>query len=179
MIQPEDNRTIPLPLGTVTEKRGRGRPRKEGALTNAQRQAAYRVRHKTDAKTVTVTKNIPAAADGYDELVIEADRLREELAAARAEALRLQSELQNAREVLRRPVGHKWSYRQVTAAAEAAIRRYAVSASQYPAVERLTFGNWAYGAVGVWSELTMGWMADGDRARLEGLFDSLVTDNEK
>ena len=85
MVQPEDNRTIPLRLPSVTEKRGRGRPRKENALSNAQRQAAFRARHKGQEKPVTVTKNV---ADAYDDLVIENDRLREELAAAQA-ALRL------------------------------------------------------------------------------------------
>ncbi|WP_063533139.1 hypothetical protein [Burkholderia sp. MSMB1589WGS] len=84
MIQPEDTKTIPLPLAPVTENRGRGRPRKEGgALTNAQRQAAYRARRKASGNPVTVTKNIPPAADGYDELVMENERLREELAQLR------------------------------------------------------------------------------------------------
>ncbi|ARK49169.1 hypothetical protein [Burkholderia pseudomallei] len=84
MIQQEDTKTIPLPLDPVTEKRGRGRPRKQGgAMTNAQRQAAYRARNKAIGNPVTVTKNIPAAADGYDELVLENDRLREELAQVR------------------------------------------------------------------------------------------------
>jgi len=46
MVQPEDNKTLPLPL--VTEKRGRGRPRKTDALSNAQRQAAFRTRHLKD-----------------------------------------------------------------------------------------------------------------------------------
>ncbi|KGC58827.1 hypothetical protein [Burkholderia pseudomallei] len=78
MIRPEDTKTIPLPPSPVTKKRGR--PRKEGgALTNAQRQAAYRARRKASGNPVTVTKNIPAAADGYDELVMENERLREEL----------------------------------------------------------------------------------------------------
>ena len=80
MAQPEDNGTIPLRLPSVTEKRGRGRPRKENALSNAQRQAAFRARHKGQAKPVTVTKNV---ADAYDDLVIENERLREELARLR------------------------------------------------------------------------------------------------
>ncbi len=88
MVQPEDNRTILLPLPSVTEKRGRGRPRKDNALSNAQRQAAFRSRHKGQAKTVTVTTNVSSIADGYDDLVLGNDRLREELAAAQA-ALRL------------------------------------------------------------------------------------------
>src|SRR5579863_496077 len=80
MTQPEDNGTISLRLPSVTEKRGRGRPRKENALSNAQRQAAFRARHKGQAKFVTVTKNV---ADAYDDLVIENERLREELAQLR------------------------------------------------------------------------------------------------
>ncbi|WP_082721125.1 hypothetical protein [Burkholderia sp. ABCPW 14] len=84
MIQPEDTKTIPLPLSAVTEKRGRGRPRKEGgAMTNAERQAAHRARRQAAGKPVTVTKNIPAAADGYDELVMANEQLREELRQAR------------------------------------------------------------------------------------------------
>ena len=70
------DKNIPLP---VTEKRGRGRPRKPDAMTNAQRQAAFRARHKTDEKPVTVTKN------EYDALTLECVRLREELAQARRE----------------------------------------------------------------------------------------------
>jgi hypothetical protein len=61
----------------VPEKRGRGRPRKPGALTNAQRQAAFRARHKTAEESVTVTKK------KHEELVLECERLREELAQAR------------------------------------------------------------------------------------------------
>ncbi|KVK84204.1 hypothetical protein WJ47_13570 [Burkholderia ubonensis] len=84
MIQSEDTKTLPLALEVVTEKRGRGRPRKDGgAMTNAQRQAAFRARRKAADKPVTVTKKIPAAADGYDELVMENERLREELAQSR------------------------------------------------------------------------------------------------
>ncbi|MDN7676554.1 hypothetical protein QZM22_29755 [Burkholderia oklahomensis] len=84
MIHPEDTKTIPLLLPSVTEKRGRGRPRKEGgALTNAQRQAAYRERRKASGNPVTVTKNMPSVADAYDELVMENERLREELAQLR------------------------------------------------------------------------------------------------
>jgi hypothetical protein len=63
----------------VTEKRGRGRPRKPEALTNAQRQAAFRARHKEAGKPVTVTRN------EYNALALECERLREELAKARRE----------------------------------------------------------------------------------------------
>ena len=68
---------IPLQADSVTEKRRRGRPRKPGALTNAQRQAAFRERNKAAGKPVTVTKN------EHDELVRECERLREELAKTR------------------------------------------------------------------------------------------------
>ncbi|MPW23693.1 hypothetical protein GCT13_45105 [Paraburkholderia sp. CNPSo 3157] len=45
-------------------------------MTNAQRQAAFRTRHKAAGKPVTVTKK------EHDELVLECERLREELAQA-------------------------------------------------------------------------------------------------
>jgi hypothetical protein len=61
----------------VPDKRGRGRPRKPDAMTNAQRQAAFRARHQTAGESVTVTKK------EHDELVLECERLREELAQAR------------------------------------------------------------------------------------------------
>ena len=46
-----DNKTGELEVGEV--KRGRGRPRKADAMTNAERQAAYRARHRAP-NTVTV-----------------------------------------------------------------------------------------------------------------------------
>jgi len=93
MVQIEDTKTLPLPLEVVTEKRGPGRPRKEVTLTGAQRQAAYRARHGKSSHSVTVTKNIPFASDGYDELVVEGDRLRHELRCARDEINRLKIEV--------------------------------------------------------------------------------------
>jgi len=69
----------------VMVKRGRGRPRKEGALTNAQRQAAYRARRR---ESVTVTKNVPVSrlvvdqVDAYDECRLEVEQLRAQLAEA-------------------------------------------------------------------------------------------------
>lgn len=87
MIQPEDKKTMTLP--GIPEKRGRGRPRKEGAMTNAERQAAFRARRKAQGIPVTVTRK-PVVVDGYDELVLENERLREELGEVRraAEAAR-------------------------------------------------------------------------------------------
>ncbi|MFJ4290337.1 hypothetical protein ACIP1U_11180 [Cupriavidus sp. NPDC089707] len=78
-----DNRTGEL---DVEVKRGRGRPRKPDAMTNAQRQAAYRARHR---QSVTVTKNVPASlelAEGeISQLIAESAELRAELDATKAE----------------------------------------------------------------------------------------------
>lgn len=71
-----ENSSVSLPDAPVTEKRGRGRPRKPDALTNAQRQAAYRARHQADKKSVTVTKK------EHDALRRECEQLREALAQA-------------------------------------------------------------------------------------------------
>ncbi|ARL36890.1 hypothetical protein [Burkholderia pseudomallei] len=68
-------------------------------MTNAQRQAAYRERRKASGNPVTVTKNIPLAADAYDELVMENERLREEIAEMRHEAEGLRGSLAAAERV--------------------------------------------------------------------------------
>lgn len=68
----------------VAVTRGRGRPKKEGALTNAERQAAFRARRR---ESVTVTKmpsRIVHQVDVYDECRLEVDALRSELAEAHA-----------------------------------------------------------------------------------------------
>ncbi|SEF11087.1 hypothetical protein SAMN02787142_7642 [Burkholderia sp. WP9] len=70
--------------GTM-EKRGRGRPRKPDALSNAERQAAWRARHGARTKSVTVTKNVPTLTETHDVLVQECEQLRGELARARRE----------------------------------------------------------------------------------------------
>ena len=67
------------------EKRGRGRPRKPDAMSNAERQAAWRARHGARAKSVTVTKNALPSIDAHDALVRECELLRDELARARHE----------------------------------------------------------------------------------------------
>ncbi|WP_177205241.1 hypothetical protein [Burkholderia sp. WP9] len=69
----------------TTEKRVRGRPRKPDALSNAERQAAWRTRHGTRTKSVTVTKNIPLPAEAPDALVRECEQLRGEPARPRRE----------------------------------------------------------------------------------------------
>lgn len=155
---------------TVTEKRGRGRPRKPDAMTNAQRQAAFRARRKAESKPVTVTKNIPAAADGYDELVLENDRLREELADLRVQLAQRTREWALLHEASRRPVGNKWSYRQLTVAAEERIRAHRAQAEGCSDnVSRSFVEGWARGVVFFWDRVTSGWQADGDHARLEAL----------
>jgi hypothetical protein len=76
-----DNVTGELP--GVEQKRGRGRPRKAHAMTNAERQAAYRARRKQQQgaadRSVTVTKKI-SEVDAYDDCQEQVDALRFELA---------------------------------------------------------------------------------------------------
>ncbi len=80
-----DNVTVDLP--GMEQRRGRGRPRKAHAMTNAERQAAYRARRKARQpvdRSVTVTKML-ADVDAYDECRLEVDQLREQLDEARRE----------------------------------------------------------------------------------------------
>jgi len=69
----------------TTEKRGRGRPRKPDAMSNAERQAAWRARQGAHTKSVTVTKNAPPPAIAHVALVRECEQLRGELEQARRE----------------------------------------------------------------------------------------------
>lgn len=148
----------------VTEKRGRGRPRKADSLTNAQRQAAFRARRKAAGESVTVTKKIPAVSDGYDELVLENDRLREELT-------RVRRELAEQRQAFREPVGKKWSYRQITALAEREIRHHVAEAAKCArgSNDWLLRSSYADGVRSFWYALTCGWQVDGDAERLDDL----------
>jgi len=89
-----DNRTGEL--GGIEVKRGRGRPRKEGALSNAQRQAAYRARRRSESVTPFVTKTprlVVDQVDAYDECRLEVDALRSELAEAHETIDELNDEL--------------------------------------------------------------------------------------
>lgn len=75
-----DNVTVDLP--GMEQKRGRGRPRKAHAMTNAERQAAFRARRKAEQpsdRSVTVTKKV-AEVDAYDDCQKQVDALRFELA---------------------------------------------------------------------------------------------------
>jgi hypothetical protein len=79
MPQPANDRI------TGKEKRGRGRPRKPDALSNAERQAVWRARHRAHKKSVTVTKNIPPPAEDHEALLRECEQLRGELTRTRRE----------------------------------------------------------------------------------------------
>ncbi len=82
-----DNVTGELP--GVEQKRGRGRPRKAHAMSNAERQAAFRARRKAqqpvDAKSVTKRMTVTemlSDVDAYDECRLEVEALRADLAEA-------------------------------------------------------------------------------------------------
>ena len=63
-------------------KRGRGRPRKPDAISNAERQAPWRTLRGARTKSVAVTENIPLSAEAHDALVRECEQLRGELVRA-------------------------------------------------------------------------------------------------
>lgn len=70
--------------GELVLPRGRGRPRKPGAMTNAERQAAYRARHRGEPVTVT-EKQLVEARERIEALGIIADDLRRKLCKAEME----------------------------------------------------------------------------------------------
>ncbi len=91
-----DNRTGELAVGEI--KRGRGRPPKPNAMSNAERQRAYRARRR--ANVVTVTKSSFARVDqidAYDECRLEVEALRAELAEAHETINELNADLVDAR----------------------------------------------------------------------------------
>lgn len=82
-------------LAGVEQKRGRGRPRKAHAMTNAERQAAFRARRKAqqlvEAKSVTKRMSVTeilSDVDAYDECRLEVDQLREQLAEVKEQLAR-------------------------------------------------------------------------------------------
>lgn len=102
-----DNVTGELP--GVEHKRGRGRPRKAHAMTNAERQAAFRARRKAqqpvEAKSVTKRMTVTemlSDVDAYDECRLEVDQLRAELAEAHETIDELTDELIPLRAVKQR-----------------------------------------------------------------------------
>lgn len=93
-----DNVTGELP--GVEQRRGRGRPRKAHAMTNAERQAAFRARRKAqqpvEAKSVTKRMTVTGMlsdVDAYDDCRFEVESLRGELADLKVRCARLQKEL--------------------------------------------------------------------------------------
>lgn len=63
-----------------------------------------------------------------------------------------------------------WNYSQITKNTENQIIAFMEDADKANDAEACKqFQNWAYGAYLAWSRLTMGWMVDGDAARLEAL----------
>lgn len=95
-----DNVTGELP--GLQQKRGRGRPPKAHALTNAERQAAFRARRKAqqpvEAKSVTKRMTVTemlSDVDAYDDCRLEVERLRDLLVESRAETKRVSETLQS------------------------------------------------------------------------------------
>lgn len=84
MIDHLDKQTQPLPLD---QKRGRGRPATGKALSNAERQRAYRERQKAQRNEKSETHEVP-----YEEVVAIAQELGERCKAAEAK-LRVELEL--------------------------------------------------------------------------------------
>lgn len=84
MIDHLDKQTQPLPL---EQKRGRGRPATGQALSNAERQRAYRERQKAQRNEKPENRKVP-----YDEVVAIAQELGERCKAAEAK-LRVELEL--------------------------------------------------------------------------------------
>lgn len=87
-----DNRTGELAVGEV--KRGRGRPRKPGALSNAERQAAYRARRRTEYVS-------PMHRPVVDpEALLDVADLEDDMAELRAELDATKAELAEAHETI-------------------------------------------------------------------------------
>lgn len=71
---------------------------------------------------------------------------------------------------LRKPVaaepGKSWSYAALTAALERELAIYEEASAKDDAAAKEHFRQCAHGAFDLWNTLTMGWQADGDKARL-------------
>ena len=106
---PTDANVIPLP-DAVTKKRARGRPRKENALSNAERQKAFRARQAAALKSVTVTKNTDGNSAEVQRLLgivreaeNEAERRKNEIALWRSRIAELEKLIQKMPARRRRP----------------------------------------------------------------------------
>jgi len=70
----------------------------------------------------------------------------------------------------------RWSYREITDSAEQTIRRQiALAAKQEDHFLRTFHISTAFGTFAAWSDLTMGWMRDGDYERLDQLVHSSLS----
>ncbi|MFJ1258833.1 hypothetical protein [Cupriavidus sp. CuC1] len=94
-----DNRIAELPVGEA--KRGRGRPPKANALSNAERQAAYRARRKS---SVTVTEN--GGVFRGEQLHQDVGGLEDAMAELRAELDATKAELAEAHETIDEMTGY-------------------------------------------------------------------------
>ena len=94
-----DNRTAELPVGEA--KRGRGRPPKANALSNAERQAAYRARRRV---SVTVTEN--AGVFRGEVMHQDVGGLEDVMAELRAELDATKAELAEAHETIDEMTGY-------------------------------------------------------------------------
>lgn len=66
--------------------------------------------------------------------------------------------------------GKSWSYKQITESAETSIRHFMALAQKQSDPDLQRFHRTAaYGALVCWEDLTMGWMKDGDRERMNAL----------
>lgn len=127
-----DNRTGELAVGEV--KRGRGRPRKPDALSNAERQAAYRARRRTEYVSPMHRAVVdPEALQDVAELEDEMAELKAELAEQRNLVAKLQRShaagLANENR-LRRQVALAEEERSKAFAANAALQAELLSARE-------------------------------------------------
>src|ERR1700693_5095687 len=90
----------PAQPDTEPVRRGRGRPRKPDAMTNAQRQAAYRLRQRAASINVTVTKNSDRAHE-METLRAELDQASAAAALHERQAAVLRKQLARAKAELR------------------------------------------------------------------------------
>lgn len=86
MIDNQDKQTQPLDLGT--EPKRRGRPAKQNALSNAERQRLYRERQKAQRNEKQESQKVP-----YEEVVSIAQELGERCKKAEARVKELEAEL--------------------------------------------------------------------------------------
>ncbi|WP_176026166.1 hypothetical protein [Robbsia andropogonis] len=115
---PTDANVIPLP-DAVTKKRARGRPRKENALSNAERQKAFRARQAAACKSVTVTKNIDGNSAEIQRLLgivreaeNEAERRKNEIALWRSRIAELEKLIQKNARAAKKTIPQRLNVRQ-------------------------------------------------------------------